>query len=292
MTHQPSQKQTPPPPVKAYKNGDFLSSAAARQIRVMCEFTEPAERLKRAGVENFLVFFGSARTRDPALVQSDIDALERKRDELGGLSGEEEKQLGSFRREMRSSRYYGDAVKLAHDLTKWSIDLHDPKHRFYICSGGGPGIMEAANRGASEAGGKSIGLGISLPFEVSNNPYITHSLSFEFHYFFVRKYWFLYLAKALILFPGGFGTMDELFEMLTLIQTRKTEKRIPIVLYDSKFWNELINFEAFVDWGVISPEDLELFKIIDDLDEARDYIISEVTEHYIKPGKTRTLSGG
>ncbi len=282
--------ETPPPLVKAYHNDDFLNSPAARPIRVLCEFTEPAERLKKAGVENFLVFFGSARIRQSATVEAEIEALQAAETRAGKLSDEEAQQLARLERERRSARYYDDAVELARQLTEWSMGLHDPKNRFYICSGGGPGIMEAANRGASEAGGRSIGLGISLPFETSNNPYITHSLSFEFHYFFVRKYWFLYLAKALVIFPGGFGTMDELFEMLTLIQTKKTAKEIPIVLYGSEFWNSLINFDTLVEWGTISPKDLKLFRIIDSIDEARDYIIGEVTERFIQKGKVQPIS--
>ncbi len=166
-------------------------------------------------------------------------------------------------------------------MTDWSKSLKDPDHRFYICSGGGPGMMEAANKGASLAGGRSIGLGISLPFEQTNNPYISHSLNFEFHYFFIRKYWFLYLAKALIVFPGGFGTMDELFEMLTLIQTQKTRKRIPIVLYGSEFWKRLIDWDLFVEWGMISPTDLELFRIFDTIEDAREYVIDTVTREFI-----------
>ena len=279
---QPNGGEIPPPaPVKAYKNDVFLNSSAARPIRVLAELMEPEERLKKEGVENFLVFFGSARTRGVEDIADTIAKLERKIKRQPRVKKLRD-ELKRLKRLQVGARYYDDAVELASELTEWSKSLNDPEHRFYICSGGGPGIMEAANRGASESDGRSIGLGISLPFEQSNNPYISHSLNFEFHYFFVRKYWFLYLAKALVVFPGGFGTMDEVFEMLTLIQTQKTEKRIPIVLYGSDFWNELINWDMFLEWGMISPEDLELFTVIDSVQEAKDYLIKEVTEHFIE----------
>lgn len=278
--------ETPARPLKAYNNREFLNSGDARGIRVLCEMEEPQQRLRAMGIENFIVFFGSARIPPPDQAAEKVALLEKQKP-----SAKREAALQAARRDQKVARFYEDAQTLARDLTRWSMDLKDPKNRFYICSGGGPGIMEAANRGASEAGGVNVGLGISLPFEQSNNPYITHKLSFEFHYFFVRKYWFLYLAKAMIIFPGGFGTMDELFEMLTLLQTGKTQKRIPIVLYGSEFWNELINFQAFVDWGVISPEDLDRFRIMDDLDAVQQYITGEITEHYIKPGKNRMTTG-
>jgi len=270
-----------PPPVKAYHNREFLNSDSARPVRVLSELLEPKERLEKEGIENFLVFFGSARILPPKEIEEKIAALENE----GNHTGEYRGQLAELKRLQHGARYYADAVTLAEELTHWSKSLKNPEHRFYICSGGGPGIMEAANRGASQAGGRSIGLGISLPFEQLNNPYISHSLNFEFHYFFVRKYWFLYLAKALIVFPGGFGTMDELFEMLTLVQTNKTAKKLPIVLYGSEFWKKAINWDTFVDWGVISPEDLNLFIMSDSVEETRDYIIDKVTEYYIDPEK-------
>lgn len=270
-----------PLPVKAYKNEAFLESDAARPVRVLSEFMEPQERLTKEGIENFLVFFGSARTLSSEDVSRQIAAIENK----NRRSSAEKAELRRLRRLQKGARYYDDAVALAESLTQWSKSLKDPKNRFYICSGGGPGMMEAANRGASQAGGRSIGLGISLPFEQHNNPYISHSLNFEFHYFFIRKYWFLYLAKALIVFPGGFGTMDEVFEMLTLIQTRKTTKHLPIVLYGTEFWKSIIDWEVFVEWGMISPEDLDLFIFSDSVEETRDYIIDQVTRHYIEPNK-------
>ena len=172
------------------------------------------------------------------------------------------------------SRYYQDAVELARMITAWSKDIYTRNQctgrRFIVCSGGGPGIMEAANRGASEAGGYSIGLNISLPFEQEPNPYISRELRFEFHYFFVRKFWLAYLAKALIIFPGGFGTLDEMMEILTLVQTGKITKSMPIILFGSSFWKEIINFQALVDWGMIKPEDLDLFTFCDTPQEAFD----------------------
>ncbi len=267
-----------PLPVKAYRNEVFLNSEAARPVRVLAELLEPKERLEKEGIENFLVFFGSARLLSTEDVSSAIAKIEKKKRK----SKADREELLRLKRLKRGARYYDDAVKLAEALTLWSKSLMDPEHRFYICSGGGPGIMEAANRGSSKAGGRSIGLGISLPFEQNNNAYISHSLNFEFHYFFVRKYWFLYLAKALIVFPGGFGTMDELFEILTLIQTQKTNKKVPIVLYGTEFWNSIINWQVFTDWGVISPEDMDLLHFSDDVEDARDFIIREVTRHYIE----------
>lgn len=267
----------PPLPVKAYKNEIFLNSDDARPVRVMAELLEPKVRLEREGIENFLVFFGSARTLSSEDVQKCISEIEKKESKTEE-DGVELKRLKSLH---RGGRYYDEAVQLARELTEWSKSLKHPEHRFYICSGGGPGIMEAANRGASQAGGRSIGLGISLPFEQHNNPYISHSLNFEFHYFFVRKYWFLYLAKALVIFPGGFGTMDELFEILTLLQTEKTKKAIPIVLHGTEFWKKIIDWDVFIEWGVISPEDMDLIHFSDSVEETRDYIIKEVTRHYI-----------
>jgi uncharacterized protein (TIGR00730 family) len=181
------------------------------------------------------------------------------------------------------SRYYEDARTLARLLTEWSKGLRQPSRRFLVCSGGGPGIMEAANRGASEAAGISVGLGISLPMEATANRYITRELGFEFHYFFMRKFWFVYLAKALVVFPGGFGTLDELFELLTLTQTRKIGKRMPVVLYGRAFWDEVVDFDALVRWGTIAPEDLGLFHVCDSPGEAFGYLESELTRLYLEP---------
>lgn len=269
-------------PVKAYNNTDFLNCSAARNIRIQCELTEPQYRLRMMGVRNTIVFFGSARPPEPKVAQANLDAIKDKLSESDGTDEELKASLEAAEGKLRLSKYYEAARELARSLTQWSVTIEEPRDRFLICSGGGPGIMEAANRGASEAGGRSVGLGISLPFEQKNNPYITRELDFEFHYFFIRKYWFLYLAKCMVVFPGGFGTMDELFEMLTLLQTRKTIKYLPVVLFGSEFWSEIINFEAMKKWGVISPRDLELFRIMDSVEEAHKYIVGEMTENYVK----------
>src|SRR5438309_2114448 len=210
----------------AYKNNEFLDSPAARSLRILSEYLEPLDHFRRERIRDTIVFFGSARIA-------------------------EDGPLG---------KYYRDARELARRLTEWSDGFVNIARRFVVCSGGGPGIMEAANRGASDANGKTIGLNIGLPFEQLPNPYITPELSFEFHYFFMRKFWFAYLAKALVVFPGGFGTLDELMEILTLAQTQKLESKILIVLYGSEFWNEILNFDALVKHDVISAVDLNLFR--------------------------------
>ena len=218
----------------AYLNDQFLNSPDARALRILSEFLEPLAHFRREKIRDTVVFFGSARIRE----------------------------------EGPMSRYYQDARTLARLLTEWSGQFDVNQHRFVICSGGGPGIMEAANRGASEAGGKTVGLNIGLPFEQFPNPYITPELSFEFHYFFMRKFWFSYLAKALVVFPGGFGTLDEMMEVLTLVQTQKLAKKMAIVIYGSAYWNEVINFQALVKYGTISAEDLNLFQFADDPETA------------------------
>jgi uncharacterized protein (TIGR00730 family) len=215
----------------AYLNDKFLNSPDARALRMLSEFLEPLAHFRREKVRDTVVFFGSARLREGD----------------GPLA-----------------RYYDEARSLAKMLTEWSQQFTNNTYRFVVCSGGGPGIMEAANRGAWEAEGKTVGLNIGLPFEQFPNPYITPELSFEFHYFFMRKFWFAYLAKALVVFPGGFGTMDEMMEILTLTQTQKLAKRMTVLLYGSDYWKEIINFEALVKYGMIAPEDLNLFQFADD----------------------------
>src|SRR3954466_4846555 len=233
----------------AYLNEKFLNSPDARVIRILAEYLEPLAHFRREKIRDTVVFFGSARLR-----------------ETGPLS-----------------EYYADARTLARMLTEWSQQFTNSHYRFVVCSGGGPGIMEAANRGAHEAGGKTVGLNIGLPFEQRPNPYITPELSFEFHYFFMRKFWFAYLAKALVVFPGGFGTLDELSEILTLAQTEKLESKILIVLYGSEFWNEIINFEALVRHGVIAESDLGLFRFADSPGEALRVLKEGLTQYYLEP---------
>ena len=272
-------------PPKAYKNSDFLNSRAARQIRILCELTEPGERLRRAGINNTIVFFGSARTLSLEVAEARLSAAEAAA-QADPENAERQRELQTARRQRRSAPFYETARQLARELASWSMTL-PTRERFYLCTGGGPGIMEAANRGAHEVGAASLGLGISLPLEPDHNPYITPELAFEFHYFMIRKYWFAYMAKAMVVCPGGFGTMDELFELLTLIQTKKTEKYVPIVLLGREFWTTVINFDAFVEWGVIDEADLSLFRICDHVEEARDWIIAELTKHHLNPASTQ-----
>jgi uncharacterized protein (TIGR00730 family) len=261
-------------PVKAYYSRKFMDSPDARPIRLLSEYLEPLERFEDLNIEDTILIFGSARTVSRHRAEGRV---ERAREKGEGLAAAE--------RDLRMSRYYEDTRELSRRLTLWSKGLKEGGRRFVICSGGGPGIMEAANRGASEAAGRNIGLGISLPHEQSANPYITRRLAFEFHYFFMRKFWFLYLAKALVIMPGGFGTMDELFESLTLVQTGKIHKRLPIVLYGKEFWEKVVNLEALVEFGTISAEDLKLFHLCDTVDDAFGYITAELTEYAVdRPG--------
>jgi len=270
-----------PWPHKAYKNLDFLNAPAARQIRILCELEETEHRFRKENVEDTIVMFGSARTLPREEAESRYKAVRERLEGKSALSPEDQEELRLATATLKNAPYYDHARALSRELTEWSKSIPGHTRRFLVCSGGGPGIMEAANRGAKDVGGASVGLGISLPFEQSLNAYITRNLQFEFHYFFIRKYWFIYLAKALIVFPGGFGTMDELFETLTLIQTKKVEKKVPIILFGSEFWKSLINFDTFVEWGVISPKDKDLFSIVDTVDEAREIIVSALTNAYL-----------
>jgi uncharacterized protein (TIGR00730 family) len=269
-------------PLKAYKNIDFLNSDPARNIRILCEMTEPGLRFAKQNVEDTIVLFGSARTKPIAIAERELGVIKSAIKDPENLTVEEKRSLQQAERAIKSAPYYDAAVQLSESLTRWSMSLSkDHQRRFLICSGGGPGIMEAANLGAHNAGGKSVGLGISLPFEQGVNEYIPKELQFEFHYFFVRKYWFVLLAKALVAFPGGFGTMDELFETLTLVQTKKIKEVPPIVLFGSEFWNDVCDFDALVKWGTISSEDVDLFKIVDTVEEAHDYIVDCLTERFL-----------
>jgi uncharacterized protein (TIGR00730 family) len=269
-------------PLKAYKNLDFLNSDPARNIRILCEMTEPGLRFAKQNVEDTIVLFGSARTKPIVIAERELAVIKSAIKDPENLTVEEKRSLQQAECAIKSAPYYDAAVQLSESLTRWSMSLSkDHQRRFLICSGGGPGIMQAANLGAHNAGGKSIGLGISLPFEQGVNEYIPKELQFEFHYFFVRKYWFVLLAKALVAFPGGFGTMDELFETLTLVQTKKVDEVPPIVLFGSEFWNDVCDFDALVKWGTISPGDVDLFKIVDTVEEAHDYIVDCLTERFL-----------
>ena len=259
--------------VKAYKNEEFLNSRNARSLRIQAEYLEPETRFEKFNIKDTIVFFGSARTKSRSQAQK---ALRQAR-----KSSAPSKQIVRAERDLKMSRYYEEARELSKRLTEWSKDLNNEgdERRFVICTGGGPGIMEAANRGASEAKGLNIGLNISLPFEQHENPYITHHLGFEFHYFFMRKFWFVYLAKMIVVFPGGFGTLDELFEVMTLDQTGKLTKPVKIVLYGENYWKDIINFEALAEYGTVSLNDLDVMYITDNVDEAFDYITSELSEN-------------
>jgi hypothetical protein len=235
--------------VKAYSNQEFLNSKNARALRILAEYLEPKSRFDQHGIEDTVVFFGSARFKE-------------------------------------GNKWYEAARQLAFRLTQWSKALPpEMSHRFVVCTGGGPGIMEAANRGASEAKGKSVGLGISIPIEQTDNDYLTRELGFHFHYFFMRKFWFAYLAKAVIVFPGGFGTLDELMEVVTLVQTKKMKKPMPIVLFGNDYWDEVINFDALVKHGTINAEDVKIMHRTSSVDEAYNWVVARLTEHALgKPG--------
>ena len=263
-------------PSKAYDNKNFLNSHNARSIRVLCELLEPENRLSKQGIDNTIVFFGSARPKPHNIAKAELKDFASQLPGSEKRSDEEIEKLSKLQSIARLSKYYDDAVDLSRMLTQWS-DSNPVDEKYFICSGGGPGMMEAANKGAKEAGGKSVALGISLPFEQGVNSYADPELSFEFHYFFLRKFYFLYHAKAIVVYPGGFGTMDELFETLTLAQTNKLHKKLPVFLYGKEFWDGLINFDHFIKWGVISPGDVELFQIVDDVDDAFSRITTTLT---------------
>tara|TARA_B100000886_G_scaffold264867_1_gene189300 strand:+ start:3228 stop:4046 length:819 start_codon:yes stop_codon:yes gene_type:complete len=261
---------------KAYENLEFLNSHDARPIRVLCELVESSVRLEKENISNTVVFFGSARSKSSHAAGNDLDKLIGSLPKPEQRTEEQKKQLQKAESLAALSPYYDDAASLSHKLSTWSKESFSPDNQFHICSGGGPGMMEAANKGAHQANAKSVALGISLPFEQGVNKFATPELAFEFHYFFIRKFYFLYHAKAVVAFPGGFGTMDELFEVLTLIQTKKIGKRIPVYLYGTDFWSKLIDFKQFLEFGVISPEDLELFKMVDEVDEAFELITADL----------------
>ena len=264
----------------AYQNESFLNSPDGRILRMLAEYQEPLARFRREQIQDTVVFFGSARFHGHKDAMQALADLQKNPDSAIGPE-QLQQDLKRAQASVDMARYYEDARKLAHMLTKWSIDIPARRHRFVVTTGGGPGIMEAANLGAHEAGGKTIGLNIQLPFEQHPNQFITPSLNFQFHYFFMRKFWFAYLAKGLVIFPGGFGTMDELFEILTLAQTDKLAKKILIVIYGSEYWNKIINFQAFVDAGAVSPQDLELIKIVDNPEEAFEFLRDGLTKYHL-----------
>jgi uncharacterized protein (TIGR00730 family) len=266
-------------PLKAYKNPDFLNSANGRAIRILSEFFEPKARFKKFNIVDTIVMFGSARLKSKKEALKDYNVIKKLDPEKTSDFGQ---RLRAAQKHLEMSRYYEDAVGLSKKLTEWSLNLPIEENRFIICSGGGPGIMEAANKGAKAAGGYSVGLNISLPFEQFANKYVTPELSFEFHYFFMRKFWFVYLAKALIIFPGGFGTLDELMEVLTLVQTEKIKKQIKIIIYDEKYWKKIINFDALIDYGTISESDMNLFSFAATIQDAFELITAHFEKYYLR----------
>lgn len=275
--------------VLAYENKKFLNSPDGRSLRILSEYAEPLARFRHEGIQDTVVFFGSARFHSRSDAENALEVLERPASRQLA-SPELQERLRRAKADVKMARYYEDARRLAYLLTQWSLQIPSKRRRFVVTSGGGPGIMEAANQGAHEAGGKTIGLNINLPYEQMPNRYISPELNFEFHYFFMRKLWFAYLAKALIVFPGGFGTFDELFEILTLAQTEKLAKKILVVLYGKEYWTNVINLPAMVDAGVISPEDLNLFKMVDSPEEGFEYLKENLTKYHLflpAPGKGR-----
>jgi uncharacterized protein (TIGR00730 family) len=265
----------------AYENKKFLNSPDGRILRILAEYQEPLSRFRRERIQDTIVFFGSARFHSRSQAEEALQLLD-KPGSATPAPEEEQERIRRARADVEMARYYEDARKLAFLVTQWTKTINQPRHRFVITTGGGPGIMEAANLGAAEAGGKTIGLNINLPFEQMPNPYISPELNFEFHYFFMRKLWFAYLSKALVVFPGGFGTFDELFELLTLTQTEKLAKRICIVVYGKDYWDRVINFQALVDAGTISPKDLQLFHWANTPEEAFEYLRADLTTHHME----------
>jgi uncharacterized protein (TIGR00730 family) len=262
----------------AYYDTEFLESDEARPLRILAEYLEPLRRFRSQNIQDTVVFFGSARVGSRMRAER---ALKRLRH--GRHGRDYAAALKRSRKAVEWSRYYEDARALARELTKWSLSLDSPHHRFVVCSGGGPGIMEAANRGAREAGGKTIGLNIRLPFEQGANRYITNGLHFEFHYFFMRKFWFAYLAKALVIFPGGFGTLDEMFEILTLAQTQKLSKQMCVILYGREYWEKIIDLEPMAEWGAINGKDLELLQWVETPEQAFEQLKQHLLTHHLVP---------
>ena len=266
----------------AYENRPFLNSPYGRILRILSEYAEPLARFRKEKIQDTVVFFGSARFHSRAEAESALQSL--------GKSGtpaspEEQERLHQARKAVEMARYYEDARQLAYMLTRWSMGIASKRHRFVVTSGGGPGIMEAANRGAREAGGKTIGLNIRLPYEQVPNPYVTPSLNFEFHYFFMRKYWFAYLAKALVIFPGGFGTFDELFEILTLAQTDKLAKKILVLIYGKEYWQRAFNIDALIEAGTVSPADKDHYRTADSPEQAFEILRRGLTKFHLQEGR-------
>ena len=277
MSRRPRQKEIEPP----YRDPNFMESLPARPVRITTEYIDPLERLRHEKVGDTIVMFGSARIKSRAQALSHLQKLRKEKKRHATL--EYRASLSDAKSALEMSRYYEEARELARRITSWSMSLGDHPRRFVICSGGGPGIMEAANRGASEAGGKSIGLSIELPHEQRPNDYISPELSFMFHYFFMRKLWFAQLAKALIVFPGGFGTMDELWEMLTLSQTGKLGRQNLILIYGRKYWDRVLDWKHMLRCGTINQHEYGLLEFADTVDQAFDHVRDGLERHHLEP---------
>jgi len=265
----------------AYLHPEFLESEEARPIRILAEYLEPLGRFKEEKIQDTVVFFGSARVDSRERAERAMRTLKARG--IRNADQAYEQELTKTRKALEWARYYEEARELARLLTTWSLSLQSDNHRFVVTSGGGPGIMEAANRGAREAGGKTVGLNIRLPFEQGANPYISDRLHFEFHYFFMRKFWFAYLSKALVIFPGGFGTCDELFEILTLVQTDKLSKKIGVILYGREYWDQVLRLEPMAEWGAIAENDLELLHYADTPSDAFDQLRDHLITNHLEP---------
>ena len=265
----------------AYLDPDFLESDEARPLRILAEYLEPLRRFKEQKIQDTVVFFGSARVDSRERAERALKQLRARG--VPNADAQYEKELNKSRKAVEWARYYEEARELARLLSTWTLSLQSDTHRFVVTSGGGPGIMEAANRGAREAGAKTIGLNIRLPYEQGANPYLTEGLHFEFHYFFMRKFWFAYLAKALVIFPGGFGTLDELFEVLTLVQTDKLSKKIGVVLYGREYWEQVLDLKPMSEWGAIAEKDLELLHYADTPMEAFEHLRDHLITHHLEP---------
>ena len=265
----------------AYQHPEFLESEEARPIRILSEYLEPLRRFKEEKIQDTVVFFGSARVDSRERAERALRTLRARG--VDGADEHYERELTKSRKALEWARYYEEARELARLLTTWSMSLQSDNHRFVVTSGGGPGIMEAANRGAREAGGKTVGLNIRLPFEQGANPYISDRLHFEFHYFFMRKFWFAYLAKALVIFPGGFGTCDELFEILTLVQTDKLSKKIGVILYGREYWDQVLRLEPMSEWGAIAEQDLELLHYAETPSDAFEQLRTHLITQHLEP---------
>src|SRR4051812_16874512 len=272
----------------AYLAPDFLESDEARPIRILSEYLEPLRRFKEQKIQDTVVFFGSARVDSRERAERALRTLRSR----GVRDADEtyQRELTKSRKALEWARFYEEARELARLLTEWSLTLGSENHRFVVTSGGGPGIMEAANRGAREAGGKTIGLNIRLPYEQGANPYITDGLHFEFHYFFMRKFWFAYLAKALVVFPGGFGTCDELFEILTLEQTDKLSKKIAVILYGREYWEQVLDLKPMAEWGAIAEKDIELLRFAETPGDAFEHLRDHLIANHLEPNTAQEAS--